>query len=182
MHSWNDQNYHRTYNGWTLVGLWTCLNKAGNLVLPNLSTLLLRIIRFLMKVASFDSNYRLPSLPGLLSNSQIAFITNGEYVDIGKSSFLFLVTTRVIWKREKGFGSLAITALPDNTFARGSCIGIRQLGVDIRDHHRRELVWSSGVNGRTVAFLETSKSQRGPVWLGHLYDNRTQRVSVAMPG
>ena len=49
-----------------------------------------------MKVASFDSNYRLPSLPGLLSNSQIAFITNGEYVDIGKSSFLFLVTTRVI--------------------------------------------------------------------------------------
>jgi len=35
-----------------------------------------------MEVASFYSSYRLPSLPGILSNSQIASIPNGEYVDI----------------------------------------------------------------------------------------------------
>ena len=35
-----------------------------------------------MEVASFYSNYRFPSLPAILSNSQIASITNGEYVEI----------------------------------------------------------------------------------------------------
>jgi len=35
-----------------------------------------------MELASFHSHYRLPSFPSILSNSQIASITNGEYVDM----------------------------------------------------------------------------------------------------